>query len=66
MTRSWRVLVVAGLIAIGGSAAVRALTGFHYNPFRDPFDLGRLVIDLVVWISIYSLAYWFLTGNAKR
>jgi len=50
--------VLSFIVAYFGSRAILSAFGFHYSLFRDPFDLGKLVIDLGVWLAVAVPAKW--------
>jgi hypothetical protein len=38
-----------------------AAAGFSYNVFSDPFNFGKLIIDLAVFGSLWGLGYYVLS-----
>lgn len=53
------------IIAYVGSRVLFALTDFHYDLWRDPFDVVKLLIDIAVFGGIYVVAY-LLFGKLMR
>ena len=45
------------VIAYVVSRIAYAVTDFDYDVFSDPFDLGKLVVDVGVWVALYALGY---------
>ena len=63
--RGW-VAFSAIVIAYVVSRILFAAAGFSYDIFSEPFDLGRLVVDLGVWGVLYVLSYWALARVLGR
>lgn len=59
MTRLVR-SVAAFLIAYVASRLIFVAFGFRYAPLLDGFDIRRLVIDLVVFLTLLVAADWAL------
>lgn len=43
-----------------------AATGFDYDLFSEPFDLGKLLVDFGVWGALYALSYSVLARVLGR
>jgi len=57
-----RKAVVVAVIGYLIARALLAAAGLHrYNMFRDPFDLGKLLIDVALWTALYVGATWLFT-----
>ena len=54
------------VIAYVASRIVFAAAGFNYNIFSDPFDLGKLVVDVGVWVVLYALIYSLVSRALGR
>lgn len=52
--------VLAALVAYIGSRAVFAAFDFNYAVLSDPFNVGKLVIDIGVFMVLYIGCYWLL------
>jgi hypothetical protein len=52
--------LLATLVVLAVSRALHAAFGFRYNVFRDPFDLGKLAIDLGVWAMAFTVSAFVL------
>ena len=61
--------VLAVIVAYIGSRAVFAAFDFNYAVFREPFNVGKLIIDLGVFMALFGGCYWLLglmgTANTK-
>ncbi|MDU1847955.1 hypothetical protein AB1L07_08005 [Niallia alba] len=40
---------------------ITSITGFEYNWFRDAFNLGHLLLDLLLFMAVYTLIFALLT-----
>lgn len=49
--------LLAVLVAYLGSRAIFAAFDFHYDVFREPFDVGKLVIDFGVFAILLVVCY---------
>ena len=52
---------VAWVVAYIASRAIFAASGFRYQIFQEPFNLGKLIIDLGVWAVLFGAAWWIVT-----
>jgi hypothetical protein len=52
--------VLSAVIAYVGSRLLFGVFDFHYRLIGDPFDVGKLVIDLGVFVGFYLIGYWLL------
>lgn len=48
-------LFVAFLIAFFGSKGIFHFMDFNYSLFKDPFDIGKLLIDIGVFFGLFFL-----------
>ena len=51
---------ISAIVAYVGSRVLFALFGFHYNLFGEPFNAGKLVLDIGVFVGIFFGAYWLM------
>ena len=40
--------------------AIEWAAGWRYNPFTDGMDVGRLTIDLGLWLAVFWVVLWGL------
>ncbi|GAB5519030.1 MAG: hypothetical protein RhofKO_12810 [Rhodothermales bacterium] len=59
MTSS-RLNLLAIVIAAISMWMLEWLTGYDYNPFIPPFELGALAIDLALFMGLYFAAHFGL------
>lgn len=60
-------LFVAFLIAFFGSKAIFHFMDFNYSLFKDPFDLGKLLIDIGVFFGLFFISMMvYNLFNPKR
>jgi hypothetical protein len=52
--------VVTLALALVLYEGVSAAFGIRYNVFRDPFDLGRFLIDVAIWAGAAALSVLIL------
>ena len=52
--------ILSVVIAYVGSRLAFAAFDFKYSLFLEPFDAGKLVIDLGVFAGFFLAGYWFL------
>ena len=48
---------ISVIFAYVGTRVLFALFGFHYNLFGEPFNAGKLVLDLGVFAGLFFGAY---------
>lgn len=61
----YRNVIVAIVITFVASRLIFAAVGFRYVALRDPFDAGKLAIDLATWGVLYAVTLWLL-NRAER
>ena len=52
--------VLAAIVAYIGSRAIFAAFDFNYAIFSEPLDVGKLIIDLGVFMALFGGCYWLL------
>jgi hypothetical protein len=52
--------VLSVIVAYLGSRAIFAAFDFSYAVFREPFDVGKLIIDFGVFVVLFAGCYWLL------
>ena len=52
--------VLSVIVAYIGSRAIFAAFDFNYAVFREPFNVGKLIIDVGVFAALFGLCYWLL------
>ncbi len=52
--------VLAALVAYIGSRAIFAAFDFNYAVLSDPFNVGKLIIDIGVFVVLFEGCYWLL------
>jgi hypothetical protein len=52
--------ILAILVALVLKHALLTAFGFRYRLFNDPFDLGKLAIDLGAWAIAFTVAWLLL------
>jgi len=57
--------VLSAIVAYIGSRAIFAASDFHYGVFSDPFNVGKLIIDLGVFLALFYGCYWLLGLKGK-
>ena len=58
--------VAAAIFALLFTRLVFHAIGFHYNPFREPFELGLLLIDIGMWVAWYIALDGLLSAAATK
>lgn len=62
----YRNFIIAAVITAILTNVIFAAVGFRYRWFSDPFDFGKLAIDLGTWIVIYTLSFWAVSRVSAR
>ncbi|MEX2110307.1 MAG: hypothetical protein WD802_06875 [Gemmatimonadaceae bacterium] len=62
----YRNLIVAAVITAILTNVIFGAVGFRYRWFSEPFDFGKLAIDLGTWIVIYTLSFWAVSRASAR
>ena len=59
--------VLAAIVAYIGSRAIFAAFDFNYAVFREPFNVGKLIVDIGVFAALFGGCYWLfgLKGTPK-
>jgi len=61
---SWRQSVGRSVVALLITYVVARLIfraiGFRYDVFSDAFDLGKLLLDLGLWVAVFTVTAWLL------
>ncbi len=52
--------VLAIIVAYIGSRAIFAAFDFNYAVFREPFNVGKLIVDFGVFAVLFGGCYWLL------
>ena len=52
--------LLALIVAYIGSRAIFAAFDFNYAVFREPFNVGKLIIDFGVFVALFGGCYWLL------
>lgn len=52
--------VLSAIIAYIGSRAVFAAFDFSYDVFREPLNVGDLLIDFGVFVALFMGCHWLL------
>ena len=52
--------VLAALVAYIGSRAIFAAFDFNYDVLSDPLNVGKLIIDIGVFVVLFQGCYWLL------
>ena len=55
----------AGLLGLATARLVFDLADWSYNSFRDPFDLGKMVVRLGVPIAATMIWFWIFQAAFK-
>ncbi len=61
--RGYGTVLLAAVIAYVLSQLIFAAVGFRYRLFGDPFDAGKLAIDLGTPAALYFLTLWLLSRS---
>jgi hypothetical protein len=62
MKRGLWVGVLSLIVTYILTAAVSALFGLGFRLFLDEFDIPSLVLDLVIWVCLFSIVFSLLEG----
>lgn len=52
--------VLSAIVAYIGSRALFAAFDFNYDVFSDPFNVGKLIIDIGVFLALFYGCLWLL------
>lgn len=52
--------VLSAIVAYIGSRALFAAFDFNYGVFGDPFNVGKLIIDVGAFLALFYGCHWLL------